>query len=108
MLPLSINPLPALITLTAAFSVLVHDSQIDFATMTAMAVPAAIVTGDIVGLNLLGASQHIHAERGSFNSRTVGNNQAATPPRNENDKKYVAQRRLLGDSFGSEYYWPSI
>ncbi|HRN90235.1 MAG TPA: hypothetical protein PK543_00935 [Candidatus Saccharibacteria bacterium] len=107
MLPLTLNPLPVLISLTAAFSVLVHDSQIDFAAMTALAVPAAIITGDVVGLNLAEAGQHVHAERSS-GSRAIRNTQAATPPRNENDKKYVAQRRLLGDSFGSEFYWPSI
>lgn len=107
MLPLTLNPLPVLISLTAAFSVLVHDSQIDFAAMTALAVPAAIITGDVVGLGLSDAGQHVHAERSS-GSRATRSTQAATPPRNENDKKYVAQRRLLGDSFGSEFYWPSI
>lgn len=107
MLPLTLNPLPVLISLTAAFSVLVHDSQIDFAAMTALAVPAAIITTDVAGLNLAEAGMHVHSERTS-SSRTVRSTQAATPPRNENDKKYVAVRRLLGDSFGSEFYWPSI
>jgi hypothetical protein len=105
MLPISLNPLPILVTLTAAFSVFVHDSQLDYAAISAIAVvPAAIMTTDIMNL---GANQHVHAERGSF-ARTARSNQAATPPRNEDEKKYIAQRRLLGDSFGSEYYWPSI
>jgi hypothetical protein len=71
-----------------------------------MAIPAAMVTADISNLGQSG--QHVHAERGSFSSRSAHNNQAATPPRNEDEKKYIAQRRLLGDSFGSEFYWPSI
>lgn len=107
MLPLTLNPIPVLISLTAAFSVLVHDSQIDFAAITVMAVPAAIISGDIASLGLADAGQHVHGERTS-GSRTMRTTQAATPPRNENDRKFVAQRRLLGDSFGSEFYWPSI
>lgn len=107
MLPISLNPLPILVTLTAAFSVFVHDSQLDYATISAIAVvPAAIMTTDI--MNLGQSTQHIHAERGSFARTARSTQQAATPPRNEDEKKYVAQRRLLGDSFGSEYYWPSI
>ena len=107
MLPITLNPLPILITLTAAFSVFVHDSQLDYAAITAIAVvPAAIITSDVMALAHSG--EHVHSERGSFARTVRSNNQTATPPRNEDEKKYIAQRRLLGDSYGSEYLWPSI
>lgn len=97
------------ITLMAIFGVLVHDSQIN--GVIALAIPApAIVTELKTGTtNLSRTDLHPLSEISTFsgNTHNVGF-QPAAQPRNENDKKYITQKRLLGNSFGSEFLWPSI
>jgi len=110
MLPTIINPLPVLISLTAVLGVFVHDTQLDNMAMTAISMPAIISNNNTGNLNPMPVDQHIHLETKSFleNTYNLRSQQPATQPRNKDEKKYVAQRRLMGNTFGNEYSWPSI
>lgn len=105
-----ISPITILISLTAMFSVFMHDTQIDRAVVTAVSIPLSSerINSDLLKLPLL-TIQHIHADNTSFTSTSNLNSQVpATQPRNQDDKKYVAGRRLMASSSGNEYSWPSI
>lgn len=108
MFPLILNPLPVLVSLTAALGVLVHDTQIDNVAVTALSMSA--IVSDSATNGLRSGSHHVHVDRGSFgeSTRSLRTHQPATQPRNETDKKYIAQKRLMGNSFGNEYSWPSV
>ena len=104
-----INPITLLISLTAVAGVFMHDTRIDKALITAITEPS--ITSDYRSepVKLLSIDQHVHAERASFSSAASLNSvQPATQPRNGDDKKYIAARRLMGNSNGHEYSWPSI
>jgi hypothetical protein len=106
MLPFIINPLPLLLTISTAFGVLVHDMHID--KFAVVALPAAIISygASEVGLKL--NDQHLHAERVSFSgSLRLNEAQPRVQPRTEDDKKYIAQKKLTYDAYGSDYRWPS-
>jgi hypothetical protein len=109
MFPLLINPLPILLTLSAAFGVLVHDTQIDAAARTVLTTPIAIVGNMESELLTKMNDPHINNERASV-SRGVDDlrpTQPRTPSRSD-DKKYVVQKKSSVLSYGSEYIWPSI
>lgn len=109
MSPLAFNPFPAAIAIMAAFGVFMHDTQLDTAIVTAVStIPAIMASNGEVQIKT--PDPHIHAERHTFalSGRHLRTNQPAIQPRNENDKKYVIQKRLWGNSFGSDYSWPSI
>ena len=109
MLPTITNPLSILISLTAVFGVFAHDTQIDNAFITALSMPATIADIKSKPAEILSIDQHVHSERSSFSGITYNvGYQPATQPRNENDKKYIAQKRLMGNTIGHEYSWPSI
>lgn len=104
-----INPLTILISLTAVFGVFVHDTQIDKALITAVSQPAVTADYRSEPLKLPTIEQHIHSEATSFTSTSsLNSQQPATQPRNQDDKKYVAGRRLSSNTPGNEYSWPSI
>ena len=105
-----LNPITVLISLTAVFGVFAHDTQLDKALVTAVSTPAVVADYGVSPVKLLTVDQHIHFDSGSFSGYTYefGSQQPATQPRNEDEKKYIAQRRLMGNSFGNEYSWPSI
>lgn len=104
-----ISPLTVLISLTAVFGVFMHDTQIDKALITAVTAPVETSEFRTEPIKLPSVEQHIHAESTSFsNTANLNAQQPATQPRNSDDKKYVAGRRLMGNSPGNEYSWPSI
>lgn len=105
MLSTVINPISLLISLTAVFGVFIHDTQIDHATLIAVSNPAAANNSGVT--NLSPVNQHLHIESSSF-ANSLKYQQPATRPRNEDERKYVAQKRLLGNALGNEYSWPSI
>ena len=109
MFPLSINPLPILLTLSTAFGVLVHDTQIDAAARSVLTTPISIVSYSSADLLTKMNDPHIHNERASV-SRSVDDMQPAQPrtPTRSDDKKYVGQKKSAVLSYGSEYIWPSI
>lgn len=101
MLPF-INPLPLLVTFAAAFGVLFHDTQFDHAAATALSMPAMISEVGSIETSLRTNSHHTHVERGSYSST-----QPTIQPRSDG-KKYVLRNKLIGNSFGSDYLWPSV
>jgi len=105
-----INPLPIMISLTAVLGVFVHDARFDKVAMTAMSAPAIVADYHNGITNLLPSTQHIHSDVGSSigSAFSLRAQQPATQPRNEDDKKYIAQRRIMGNTFGNDYCWPSI
>ena len=104
-----ISPITVRISLTAVFGVFMHDTQIDKSLVIAVKSPTSSERINAEPLKLPSIEQYIHAENTSFNSTLNLNLQVpATQPRNQDDKKYVAGRRLMASSSGSEYSWPSI
>jgi len=103
MSPLFINPLPILISLAAVLGVFVNDTQLNSIALTAIAPDYS--HGSV---SLLPNNQHLQSESSSFLNDTFSlrNQQPAVQPRNEEDKKYIAQRRIMGNTFGNDYYWP--
>lgn len=104
------NLLPLLFTLSTAFGVLVHDTQLDRATATALSAPVAIINVAAADSSLKSSDLHVHSERASF-SRSISEldgSQPRTQTRNGDDKKYVVQKKLSSSSTDSEYSWPSI
>lgn len=100
--------LPLLITLTTGTGVLLHDSRFDRAT--ALAVPVPFSTEDVSDLAMMLRDQHVHTERvvvaGAAQGLTIS--EPSIGPRNTDDKKYIASKKLSINSSGSEYVWPSV
>lgn len=83
------------------FGVFVHDSRLDSAAASVLPAQVSAMTA----LEELKVSDlHTHAERVGF---TQSVNDPSIQPRNDNDKKYIVQKKLTANSFGSIYIWPS-
>jgi len=92
-----INPLAILVSLSTASGVLVHDTHIDTAAVTALSLPAIMASYDntakVAGF---GGEAHTHVERSSF-SQTVHAFNSHTPglqPRAHEDKKHLMQKHV--------------
>lgn len=108
MFQLFLNPLPILLTLAASFGVIFHDTQVDRATTTALALPSAFVSygGADVAIKL--SDPHVHTESFSTsNIEQLHNGQPRTQTRGDEDKKYISVKKFVSDGMGSEYHWPS-
>jgi len=106
-----INPLPIIVSLAIVLGVFAHDTQIDKALVAAVSRPATIMNENYNPIKLLVVDQHIHMDSGAINTSVYsgfGSQQPSTQPRTQDDKKYIAQKRLSGNFFGSVYHWPSI
>jgi hypothetical protein len=101
-----INPILAIMSLSTATGVLLHDTRIDKATVTALALPAAVVSLDgsskLAGIS---GDLHTHTERTSL-SQAVHDLKGQTPrilPRNEDKKhtlpKFVARGHHAFDNY---------
>ena len=111
MYPLLINPLPILLTLMTSFGVVFHDTQIDRASTTALAVPATFAALGATDSTLKLNDPHVHSERFSVSDNMQIlrlSDQPRTQVRGEQDKKYVSVKKYVSDGMGSEYHWPSI
>lgn len=107
MTPKIFNILFATLSFTAALGVFIHDSQIYKVAKVSSLDNTVILNRDNAGeLKLVSTGSHVHVDSGAFLG--LGHQQPATQPRDRDDKRYVAVRRLIGSSFGSEYSWPFI
>lgn len=105
-----INPVAMLFTLTTAFGVFLHDTQIDNATKVAITVPAAIMAAATAEIGIKATDSHVHVERVSAPKQT---NALRTPtPRQQprdDDKKHLQNKKSFltagGDSMS---LWPSV
>ncbi len=86
-IPTILNFLALTLSLGTASSVLVHDTNIDKAMVTALAAQTASITGPAK----LGNDPHTHSERGSLYQaiRSLNSSQPRTQPRGQEDRKYV-------------------
>lgn len=110
MLPLLINPLSILLTLTTTFGVLIHDTQIDRATTAALALPVAFATVGPADLSFKLNDPHLHAERISASQtiQQLSSTQPRVQTRASEDKKYIFNKKFTSNTDGSEYHWPSV
>jgi hypothetical protein len=98
-----VNLFPVLLTFSAALGVFMHDSQLDRATVTAFNAP--VITAVDTSVNVPKFSDfHTHTESSSEQLQV---NQPTAQPRSE-DKKYIVSKKLVSNSAGSDYSWPSI
>jgi len=99
-----VNLLPVFLTFSAAFGVFFHDSQLDRASVTAFTAPLVTTVDTSLNTPLKFNDFHIHTETAS---EQLQNSQPTTQPRGE-DKKYIVSKKLVSNSSGSDYSWPSI
>lgn len=105
MTPKILNPLSISLAFIAALGVLVHDTQIyNAAKASTLNLASIYEINHVEESKLLKTSTHIHSDSGSFYGLSF--QQPSNQPRSRDDKKYVAIKRLIGSSFGSEYSWP--
>jgi hypothetical protein len=99
MYPLSLllTPLSVFLSLSTATGVLVHDTRVDKAAMTAFSAPSAMASGQADSkLANFSGDAHTHTERHSL-SQAVHDLKADNPrlhPRSHADKKYLSQKNL--------------
>ncbi|TAL14679.1 hypothetical protein EPN95_02125 [Patescibacteria group bacterium] len=109
MFQLFLNPLPILLTLAASFGVLFHDTQVDHAATSALALPSSFASygGADVAIKL--SDPHVHTESFSVanNIEQLHSGQPRTQTRGDEDKKYISVKKFVSDGMGSEYHWPS-
>lgn len=103
MFKLFTTPLPVIIALATGFGVLIHDTQIDKATATAIAVPAVLATYGAADIALKLSDPHTHAERVS-----VAASNPRVQPRSGDDKKYISLKKFGANSLSGDYSWPSV
>ena len=103
MFKLFTTPLPLIIALATGFGVLIHDTQIDKATATAIALPALLATYGASDISFKLNDPHTHTERVS-----VAGSHPRVQPRSGDDKKYISLKKFGTTSFGGDYSWPSV
>ncbi len=110
MFPLLINPLPLLLTLTTSFSVLIHDTQIDRATTTALVLPVSLATLGAADISLKLNDPQVHPEKVSVANtiRQLRSTQPRLHVRDDKDRQYISVKKFVSDGMGSEYHWPSV
>jgi hypothetical protein len=87
-----LNPLAIIISLSTASGILVHDTHIDQAVSSSLAMPAILANVDPA--NKLGAEGHTHVERTSV-SQVITTMHSRTPgmqPRQ--DKRHLMQKHV--------------
>lgn len=100
----ALHKFPILLTLYAGFGVLIHDTQLDSAALTAIKNPAY---GDHAAAKVEMATRtaHVHVEHITLKD-SLRNQQPAVHPRNEAEKKVATQRRTPGNNTGFDFIWP--
>jgi len=84
-------------TILAGFGVMVHDSHIDKAALSALKPPSAVMGASAHSAELR-TSEHIHTESASERLSRVANTDPKTPARNGEDKKYIGIKKLMINS----------
>ena len=100
---------PLLFTLTAAFGVLVHDTQLDRATTVALATPVALASFIAADSLIKSSEHHVHVERASAPKHISA--LRATLPRvqpRDDDRRYLQSKRLYFGTGETNYIWPSV
>ncbi len=101
------NLLTLIISITTIIGLSVHGTHAD--KILTKSTPSSSVMasdGNSFFSKIILAEHHIHVEGNSFSNLRA--QQPSIQPKNENEKKYIAAKRLKNNSFGNEYIWPSI
>ncbi len=108
--PLLLNPLPIVLSLSAMFGVLVHDTKVDQFTTSLLAVPAIVATYDGVNSALKLGDAHTHTERVIISqlTRSLAMENPRVQPRRQEDKKYVLQKVTRGHHPFDNYNLPLL
>lgn len=101
-----LHPIIVAMSLSTSFGIVLHDTRIDKATVSALALPSIMASVDTANkLAALGGDAHTHVERGSL-AQAVHDLKAQNPriqPRNETKKhalpKYVARGHHAFDNY---------
>ena len=106
-----INPIALLFTLTTAFGVVIHDTQMDKAATVALTLPAlTLILYAAVDAGVKSSDPHVHVERASAPGH-INTLRAMTPrlqPR-EDDRRHIHTKKLLYSAGGdSVSLWPSV
>lgn len=107
MLSILIKPLPLLFTLATATGVLLHDTRIDRAASIAFALPTAIIGYAALDSLTSKRGDHVHTDITTGFQRHLKSTAPSMQPRNENDREFIQQKRLLG-SDDNDIVWPSV
>lgn len=109
MFPIALNPLPILLTLMTSFGVLMHDTQIDHATATALTPPAVYANFGIADVTIRSNDPHIHPERVSMQGSPgqLRTGQPRLQTRDDEDNENNTVKRAVSEGLGNEYYWPT-
>lgn len=102
----SVTVLPFAISIMTIAGILIHDMQIEKATEFVL--HGRPMTGQAAAF--VRPEQHIHKDISIFTGAAFSAKTAtpAAQPRNSDDKRYITQKRLVGNTYGSDYIWPSI
>jgi hypothetical protein len=106
-----IHPVIAIIALTTASSVVLHDTRLDKMAVTALTAPSsspAYEAGNVKTVNL-STEAHTHTERNSL-SQVINDLKTPNPrqqPRGNEDKKHLMQKHAArGYHYFDNYYMP--
>jgi hypothetical protein len=106
MLPIAlINTLSLVISMSTMMGVVLHDTHVDKAALTAISGPSVYASSD-TSIKLLGNDPHTHTERHSF-SQSIHELRSENPrlqPRAIDDRKHILQKKLTKHSHDSERY----
>ncbi len=103
-----IKPLALLFTLATTVGVLVHDTQLDRATLAAV-VPVAFASFVAVDQVIKSSESHVHVERvhGPNTMASLRLSVARIQPRDD-ERRYIQSKRLYFGTTDSGYLWPSV
>lgn len=89
-----INVLPIALTLITGFGVMIHDTKLDHATVTAMSSQAGSVhaTGSLNNAPDIRSNDHTHAE--SVRIHSLGHQEPRLQTRDTDTKKFVNTKKL--------------
>jgi hypothetical protein len=99
-----INPASLIITVVTGFGVLVHDTKIDKATVTALSAPAIVAVGYATASYAahemrITADPHVHVETTTERLRNMVAEQPRLQTRLTDDKKYLnTKKAFLGNT----------
>lgn len=102
-----LNPTALLITALTGVSVLVHDTKIDKATVTALTAPAIVAVGYAAATNAsyevkISSESHVHVEKATENLRRMVAAEPRLQTRNTDDKKYLDTKKASLNNNGDD------
>lgn len=106
-----LHPLLAIMSLSTATGVLVHDTRIDKATVSALALPSVMASVDAASkLSALSGDAHTHVERGSL-AQAVHDLKAQNPriqPRSDEKRHFLQKHVARGHHAFDNYNLPLV